>query len=557
MKKLMNRPEDFVSEMLDGLVKAHPEQLAFAGEPIAIVRADAPVQGKVALATGGGSGHLPVFLGYVGRGLLDGCAVGDVFASPSAETMLNVTRRIHGGKGVVYIYGNYGGDVMNFDMATDMASMEDIEVRTVLVRDDVASAPPAEAARRRGVAGMVFAFKVAGAKAEAGGSLDEVVAAAEHALANLRTMGVALSPCTVPRVGKPTFTIGEGEMEIGMGIHGEPGVKREPLATADEVASRMAEAVLADLGADAGDRVAVMVNGLGATPAEELYILYRRVHDLLAEPQDQRASRLCRRIRHFDGNGRRIADHHAPRRRTDAAPRRARPLPLLLSDVTAMTNGVRGRRTRSGDGTGGGGPESQSRDDHRARPGGRRRRPRHHRGQARRGARNRRRQSRRRRHRQVPRGDRDGAQPRRAVDHGHADGDRAHAGGQSRLGKDQTRRRRSAAAAQRGDGPASRRAAKRKSATRRCSTRCGRRRTRFCRGARGGPAACRRGGGDGRRRARRARPRDAAAQQDRPRLWLGERTEGKVDPGCAFAVIVLEALAGDSSSEGSIPQASG
>ena len=162
MKKLINRPEDFVPEMLDGLVKAHPDQLAFAGEPIAIVRADAPVQGKVALATGGGSGHLPVFLGYVGRGLLDGCAVGDVFASPSAETMLNVTRRIHGGKGVVYIYGNYGGDVMNFDMAADMAAMEDIEVRTVLVRDDVASAPPAEAARRRGVAGMVFAFKVGG-----------------------------------------------------------------------------------------------------------------------------------------------------------------------------------------------------------------------------------------------------------------------------------------------------------------------------------------------------------------------------------------------------------
>jgi dihydroxyacetone kinase-like protein len=197
--------------------------------------------------------------------------------------MLNVTRRIHGGKGVVYIYGNYSGDVMNFDMASEMASMEDIEVRTVLVRDDVASAPAAEAARRRGVAGMAFAFKAAGAKADAGGSLDEVVAAAERALANLRTMGVALSPCTVPRVGKPTFSIGEGEMEIGMGIHGEPGAKREPLATADEVATRMAEAVLTDLGARAGDRVAVMVNGLGATPAEELYILYRRVHALLVE----------------------------------------------------------------------------------------------------------------------------------------------------------------------------------------------------------------------------------------------------------------------------------
>jgi dihydroxyacetone kinase-like protein len=281
MKKLINRPEDFVPEMLDGLVKAHPDQLAFAGEPFAIVRADAPVQGKVALATGGGSGHLPVFLGYVGRGLLDGCAVGDVFASPSAETMLSVTRKIHGGRGVVYIYGAYSGDMMNFEMAAEMAQMEDIEVRTVLVRDDVASAPKAEANRRRGVVGMVFAFKVAGAKADAGGTLDEVAGAAEHALANLRTMGVALSPCTVPRVGKPTFTIGENEMEIGMGIHGEPGQKRETLASADEVAGRMAEAVLADLGAAAGDRVAVMVNGLGATPAEELYILYRHVHDLL------------------------------------------------------------------------------------------------------------------------------------------------------------------------------------------------------------------------------------------------------------------------------------
>jgi phosphoenolpyruvate---glycerone phosphotransferase subunit DhaK len=282
MKKLINRPENFVTEMLDGLIKAHPDQVALVAEdPHALVRADAPVQDKVALATGGGSGHLPVFLGYVGRGLLDGCAVGDVFASPSSETMLTVTKHIHGGRGVVYIYGNYGGDVMNFDMAAEMAAMEDIQVRTVLVRDDVASAPPAEAARRRGVAGMVFAFKIAGAKADEGGSLDDVAAAAEHALANLRTMGVALSPCTVPRVGKPTFTIGEDEMEIGMGIHGEPGRKREKLATADEVMGRMADAVLEDLGATAGDSVAVMVNGLGATPAEELYILYRRVHDML------------------------------------------------------------------------------------------------------------------------------------------------------------------------------------------------------------------------------------------------------------------------------------
>jgi phosphoenolpyruvate---glycerone phosphotransferase subunit DhaK len=282
MKKILNNPQQFVDEMLEGLLAAHPTMLDHAGDDLhCIVRADSPVSGKVALATGGGSGHLPVFLGYVGQGMLDGCAVGDVFASPSAEQMFEVTKRIHGGKGVVYIYGNYGGDVMNFDMATEMADMEDIKVRTVLVKDDVASAPPAEAHRRRGVAGMVFAFKVAGARAEQGGSLDEVAGVAQKALDNIRSMGVALSPCTVPRAGRPTFTIGEDEMEIGMGIHGEPGMKREKLQGADQIAERMTAAILADLKPAAGDRLAVMVNGLGATPQEELYIIYRKVQAIL------------------------------------------------------------------------------------------------------------------------------------------------------------------------------------------------------------------------------------------------------------------------------------
>lgn len=282
MKKILNDPVNFVPEMLEGLLLAHPDQLAYEEELFSIVRADAPVQGKVALATGGGSGHLPVFLGYVGKGMLDGCAVGDVFNSPSADQMLNVTKRIDGGKGVVYIYGNYGGDVMNFDMATEMAEMDDIEVRTVLVKDDVASAPPEEAARRRGVAGMVFAFKTAGAKAEAGGSLDEVVAVAEKTLANTRTMGVALSPCIVPQVGRPTFTLAEDEMEIGMGIHGEPGMKREKLQSADQITDRMMAAILDDMGGETGDKVVIMVNGLGATPPEELYIIYRKAHQILA-----------------------------------------------------------------------------------------------------------------------------------------------------------------------------------------------------------------------------------------------------------------------------------
>jgi dihydroxyacetone kinase-like protein len=284
MKKILNQPKDFVPEMLEGLMKAHPDQLTYvAGDLHCVVRLDAPVKGKVGLATGGGSGHLPVFLGYVGKGMLDGCAVGDVFQSPSADQMFEVTKRINGGKGVVYIFGNYYGDVMNFDMAAEMAGMEDISVQTVLVKDDVVSAPPTEAHRRRGVAGMVFAFKVAGAKADQGGSQDEVVAVAQKALDNIRSMGVALSPCTVPMAGKPTFTIAEDEMEIGMGIHGEPGMKREKLQSADQIAERMTLAILEDLQPHRDDRLAVMVNSLGATPREELYILYRRVHGLLME----------------------------------------------------------------------------------------------------------------------------------------------------------------------------------------------------------------------------------------------------------------------------------
>ncbi len=283
MKKLINQPENFVIECLGGLFKAHSDKLDFTEDIHCVVRKDAPIGGKVGLATGGGSGHLPVFLGYVGKGMLDGCAVGDVFASPSSDQMLAVTKRVNSGKGVVYIYGNYGGDVMNFDMAAELAELEDIDVRTVLVTDDIASAPPEEKTRRRGVAGMVFAFKIAGAKAELGGSIEEVVGVTERALSNIRTMGVALSPCTVPMVGKPTFTINDDDMEIGMGIHGEPGITREKLESSDRITSRMMNALLKDLGPSKGDKLAVMVNGLGATPLEELYIMYGKIFDLLTE----------------------------------------------------------------------------------------------------------------------------------------------------------------------------------------------------------------------------------------------------------------------------------
>ena len=284
MKKILNRPEDFVEEMLEGLYAAHPRAVRPAGDdPRVLVRAGAPVKGKVGLATGGGSGHLPVFLGYVGSGMLDGCAVGDVFASPSSDRMLEVARRIDGGKGVVQIFGNYSGDVMNFEMAAELASLEGIEVRNVVVKDDVASAPAAEADRRRGVAGMVFAFKIAGAAAVRGDDLDGVAAVTERALAGVRSMGVALSPCVVPGTGEPSFQIGDDEMEIGMGIHGEPGVMRGQLAGADAIVDRLASEVLDDLNVAPGERLAVMVNGLGATPREELYIMYRRLHQILAE----------------------------------------------------------------------------------------------------------------------------------------------------------------------------------------------------------------------------------------------------------------------------------
>jgi len=284
VKKIINEPMDFVDEMLEGLLLAHGGQLKAAeSDPRAIIRADAPVSGKVAILTGGGSGHLPVFLGYVGEGLADGCSVGNVFSSPSAETMYEATLATHGGAGCLYLYGHYSGDTMNFDMAAEMAAMDDIRVETVLVSDDVASAPPDQWQRRRGVGGLFFVYKIAGAAAAEGMDLDNVARVARAASQSVRSMGVALSPCTVPAAGVPTFTIGDAEMEIGMGIHGEAGVHRGPLETADSIATRLVDAVVNDLPFERGDRVAVLVNGLGATPPEELYILYRRVRHLLDE----------------------------------------------------------------------------------------------------------------------------------------------------------------------------------------------------------------------------------------------------------------------------------
>jgi dihydroxyacetone kinase-like protein len=282
VKKIINDPFAFVDEMLEGILLAHPTALRLVGaDRRAVVRADAPIPGKVGIATGGGSGHLPVFMGYVGKGFVDGCAIGNVFSSPTVEQMLAATQAIHGGAGVLYLFGNYQGDVLNFGMAAEMAEAEGIKVETVLAADDVASAPRGQEARRRGVAGIFYAYKLAGAKAEAMAPLAEVKRIAEKAVANTRSMGVALSPCTVPAAGKPTFTLGEDEMEIGMGIHGEPGVRRGRLEPADKIVDLLVEAILTDTGLARGDRVSVLINGLGATPREELYVMYRRVHHLL------------------------------------------------------------------------------------------------------------------------------------------------------------------------------------------------------------------------------------------------------------------------------------
>lgn len=284
MKKFLNEPGSFEREMLEGLVLAYPDQLRSPRPDLrALVRATPPARpGKVGLATGGGSGHLPLFLGYVGQGLLDGCAVGDIFQSPSAQVMLDVTRAINAGHGVLYIYGNYGGDILNFDMAAELAAAEGIRVETVIGTDDVASAPKGDEGRRRGVAGLYYVYKLAAATADRGADLDAVKAAAEDANAHTRTMGVAFTPTYLPATGKPTFQIAEDEMEIGMGIHGEPGFQRTKLATAREIVDAMLSRVVPDLGVGAGAEVSVLVNGLGGTSLEELHLVFREVHQWLA-----------------------------------------------------------------------------------------------------------------------------------------------------------------------------------------------------------------------------------------------------------------------------------
>ena len=284
MKKILNDPIAYVDEMLEGLCAAYPEHYVRLGSTGRVIaRAVRAPEGKVGIVSLGGSGHLPLFTGYVGRGLLDACAIGDVFSSPPVDLIVEAIRTADNGAGVLCLFGNYTGDTMNCEMACEMIEMEGIKTTIVKGADDVASAPPPERAKRRGVAGLLYAYKLAGAAAEAMADLDEVTAVAATAADACRSVGVALTPCTVPAAGKPTFSLGEDEMEIGMGIHGEPGVQRGPLGSADDITEDMLKLLLAEVPLASGARVGVLVNSLGATPLEELHIVYRYVARKLAD----------------------------------------------------------------------------------------------------------------------------------------------------------------------------------------------------------------------------------------------------------------------------------
>lgn len=279
MKKIINKPEDVVNEMLEGLVKSGKEYIKRLEGYNVILRAEK--DDKVALVSGGGSGHEPSHAGYVGYGMLDAAVAGEVFTSPTPDQILEAIKAVDSKKGVLLIIKNYSGDIMNFDMAAEMAEMEGIEVQKVVVNDDVAVENSTYTTGRRGVAGTVFVHKIAGAAAESGMEISKVKEIANRVIANVRTMGMSLGPCTVPALGKPSFSLEENEIEMGLGIHGEPGTHKEELRSADELSEYMVGKILEDIQISKDEEVAVMINGLGATPLMELYIVNRKVNELL------------------------------------------------------------------------------------------------------------------------------------------------------------------------------------------------------------------------------------------------------------------------------------
>lgn len=283
MKKFINDPFDVVDEMLEGFLDVYSGYVRKLESARTVVRVDAPIKGKVGVLTGGGSGHKPAFIGFIGKGMLDAVAVGEIFTSPPPISVFEAARAVNGGKGVVFLLGNYSGDVMNFGLAAEMCREEGIPVVQVIATDDVGSGPKEKASNRRGVVGEFLAWKIAGAKAEEGGSLEEVRAVAEKVNQMTRTLGVALTPCTVPAKGTPTFTLAEDEMEYAVGHHGEPGTAKIKMRSADEITEMMVKEVLEDLPFRSGDEVAVLINGLGATPQLELFICYRKVKQILEQ----------------------------------------------------------------------------------------------------------------------------------------------------------------------------------------------------------------------------------------------------------------------------------
>lgn len=282
MQRIMNNPDNIVDEMLKGFLKAHSD-IVESTENGRVVKAKDIPEGKVGVVTGGGSGHKPAFVGYVGKNMCDAAAVGEICSSPTAAAFLDACKVADQGKGVACLYGNYSGDNMNVKMAVKMAKKAGITVKTVVANDDVASAPKDQREKRRGVAGEVLMWKVGGAKAAKGGDLDEVIAAAQKAIDNTRSVGIGLAPCTLPAVGHPNFEIKEGTMEVGIGHHGEPGIEVCPLESANEMAKRMVDVVVPDYPFVEGDEVVVLVSGLGATPVMELYVLYDEIDRLLTE----------------------------------------------------------------------------------------------------------------------------------------------------------------------------------------------------------------------------------------------------------------------------------
>ena len=282
MQKIINDPSLVVDEMLEGFVKANPELIAATENERVLKFKDAPVEGKVGVVTGGGSGHKPAFVGYIGKNMVDAVAVGELFSSPPAQMFYDAIREADAGKGVAILYGNYAGDNMNVTMAMEQAEEDGIKVARVVANDDVPSAPKGEEARRRGVAGEILMWKVGGAKAAMGGSLEEVIAAAQKAIDNTRSMGVGLSPCTLPEVGHPNFTIEPGKMEVGIGHHGEPGIAVTDLEPAAKIAERMCDVILPDLPFAENDEVVILISGLGSTPLMELYILFNEVEKIVS-----------------------------------------------------------------------------------------------------------------------------------------------------------------------------------------------------------------------------------------------------------------------------------